>query len=147
MLIFQSCTSVPHPSWKTGAHKADAGRQSGRAPRAPLPQAKQRLCPQPLLCLHHSSSSTGIAPQCPYPPGPGGPSLHTMPKHSLPFPTMPPAPLLAQPSCGTALADRAHCPHLPTSPSRATPTATTGPQLPGSCRASAHHQAGAQYPQ
>lgn len=94
-------------------------------------QAEQMLCPQPLLHNHHSSFSTGIAPQHPYLPEPGGPSQHTMPRNSLPFPTVPPAPLPAQLSCGGCPCT---LPTLPTLSSRDIPKATTGSQHPDSCR-------------
>lgn len=79
-------------------------------------QAEQRLYPQPFLHLHHSSFSAGIAPQCPYLPRPGGPSLHNMPRHSLHFPTVPPAPLPAQLVVWLPLHTAHTCPPCPPGP-------------------------------
>lgn len=113
MPVCQSCTSVPHPSYK-----ANAGRQSGRDSRAPLLQAQQsKGCP---FSLFYASITPALllAAQCPHLLGPGGSSLHAMLRHCLPS-LVPPPPLLAQPNCAAALADWADCPHLPTLSSKA----------------------------
>lgn len=89
--VFKSCTSVPHPSWKTGACKAKEGKQSGRAPRAPLPQAKQGRCcalslfyititpASPLALLRSTHTCLNlVAPASTRCPGTASPSLQCL---------------------------------------------------------------------
>lgn len=116
MPVFKSCTSVPHPSLKTGACKAKASRQSGRVPRGPLPQAKQsRGCTLSPFYTSITPASPLALLQCPYLPRPGGPSL-LMPRHSLHFPTVPPAPLPAQLVMWLPLHTAHTCPPCPPGP-------------------------------
>lgn len=88
MPVLQLCTSVPHPSWKTDAHKADAGR-AGEAPGLLFPRlSRAEVAPSassmpPSLQLFHwycSSAHTclNLAAHCTPCPGTASPSLQCL---------------------------------------------------------------------